>query len=197
MPMQSQIHTNCCHRFHPEKWDGKAVIWDGKPFIRSGVKCFFRIPRGLGRAVAKNTELLRVAGAQNEQSMVLSDRRSMWSMELFTAVDKDVPGADNISLSGTYITKVFEGPFKNTGRWSKEMTAYVKSKNKEPKRLLFWHTTCPKCAKAYGKNYVVLFAEVEGRAKEDGAAEAANGTASGTEAKEAMEGKNSGAGQAT
>ena len=28
------------------------------------------------------------------------------------------------------------------------------------KRMLFYYTTCPRCAKAYGKNYVVLFAEV-------------------------------------
>jgi len=25
---------------------------------------------------------------------------------------------------------------------------------------LFYYTTCPKCAEAYGKNYVVLLAEV-------------------------------------
>jgi len=24
-----------------------------------------------------------------------------------------------------------------------------------------WYTTCPKCAKVYGKNYVVTIAEVE------------------------------------
>ena len=26
-------------------------------------------------------------------------------------------------------------------------------------KLYFWYTTCPKCAKVYGKNYVVLLAE--------------------------------------
>ena len=33
-------------------------------------------------------------------------------------------------------------------------------KGKVAKQLLFYYTTCPKCAKAYGKNYVVLFAQV-------------------------------------
>jgi hypothetical protein len=28
------------------------------------------------------------------------------------------------------------------------------------KKLYFSYTTCPACAKAYGKNYVVLFAQV-------------------------------------
>jgi len=27
-------------------------------------------------------------------------------------------------------------------------------------KLFFFYTTCPKCAKAYGKNYVVLLAKV-------------------------------------
>jgi len=31
-------------------------------------------------------------------------------------------------------------------------------------KLYFGYTTCPSCAKAYGKNYVVLFAKVDDRA---------------------------------
>jgi hypothetical protein len=26
-----------------------------------------------------------------------------------------------------------------------------------------WYTTCPKCAKKYGKNYVVILAEIDSR----------------------------------
>jgi len=40
------------------------------------------------------------------------------------------------------------------------MAAHVKSKNKTLKQQLFYYTTCPKCAEVYGKNYVVLLAEV-------------------------------------
>jgi len=40
------------------------------------------------------------------------------------------------------------------------MQNYVKSKNKDLKKLYFYYTTCPKCAKIYGKNYVVLLAQV-------------------------------------
>ncbi|MGE5758418.1 MAG: hydrolase [Sideroxydans sp.] len=29
------------------------------------------------------------------------------------------------------------------------------------RKLYFYYTTCPKCAKKYGKNYVVILAEVE------------------------------------
>jgi len=40
------------------------------------------------------------------------------------------------------------------------MKDYVKSKGKKIKELYFYYTTCPKCAKHYGKNYVVAFAQV-------------------------------------
>lgn len=30
-------------------------------------------------------------------------------------------------------------------------------------RLYVFYTTCPKCAREYGKNYVVILAEVKGR----------------------------------
>jgi hypothetical protein len=40
------------------------------------------------------------------------------------------------------------------------MGEYVKSRGREVKKLYFYYTTCPKCAKKYGKNYVVLLAEV-------------------------------------
>jgi hypothetical protein len=40
------------------------------------------------------------------------------------------------------------------------MKAYVESEGKEFKDLYFFYTTCPNCAKVYGKNYVVLLAAV-------------------------------------
>jgi hypothetical protein len=40
------------------------------------------------------------------------------------------------------------------------MKEYVENKEKSLKKLYFSYTTCPKCAKAYGKNYVVLFAQI-------------------------------------
>jgi hypothetical protein len=56
---------------------------------------------------------------------------------------------------------MFFGPYQNAGKWAQEMQAYVKGQGKELKKLYFFYTTCPKCAKAYGKNYVVLFAQIK------------------------------------
>ena len=37
--------------------------------------------------------------------------------------------------------------------------ATLKKTSKTPKNNYFFYTTCPKCAKAYGENYVVGVAE--------------------------------------
>jgi hypothetical protein len=70
-------------------------------------------------------------------------------------VSKDINQANMATLSGTFLSKVFEGSYKNMGKWIKEMHAYVAGKGTETKKLWFYYTTCPKCAKKYGKNYVV------------------------------------------
>jgi NMD protein affecting ribosome stability and mRNA decay len=56
---------------------------------------------------------------------------------------------------------VYEGPFKDTGKWCKLFEDEAKSKNMTIKKWYMWYTTCPKCAKKYGKNYVAIVAEVE------------------------------------
>jgi len=37
---------------------------------------------------------------------------------------------------------------------------FVKGKGKALQRMFFFYTTCPKCAKKYGKNYVVTLGKV-------------------------------------
>lgn len=80
--------------------------------------------------------------------------------DIYIAVSKEVPQAKTVRISGTFLTKVFEGPYKDAGKWVKEMKTYVKAKGREMKKMYFFYTTCPKCAKFYGKNYTVILAEV-------------------------------------
>lgn len=65
-----------------------------------------------------------------------------------------------VRLTGDYLTKVYEGPYKNAPKWEKEMEAFVKSKGKQVKKTYFFYTTCPKCFKYYGKNYMVAISEI-------------------------------------
>jgi len=78
----------------------------------------------------------------------------------YVSVSGDVQNGKMAEISGTFLCKVFEGPYKNMCKWIKEMEQYVKSKDKETKMQYFYYTTCPKCAKKYGKNYVVLLAKI-------------------------------------
>jgi hypothetical protein len=58
------------------------------------------------------------------------------------------------------MTAVFEGPFRDAGKWHQTMLDKAKDAGKEPGKVYFFYTTCPNCAKVYGKNYVVGFVEV-------------------------------------
>ena len=58
------------------------------------------------------------------------------------------------------MTRVFEGPYRSAGKWATEMKAYIESRGKEIRKLYFFYTTCPRCAKFYGKNYTVLLAQI-------------------------------------
>ena len=92
--------------------------------------------------------------------MILSRDLSPWKAEQLYAVSKSVPGADNVELNGSYVTKVFEGPYQNAKEWYQSLAELAKGKGKVVNKTYLFYTTCPKCAKHYGKNYTIGFAEV-------------------------------------
>jgi len=158
--MDNEIETGCCPRFNPEPWDEKEITWQDNLFIKDHVRSFLHIPLNFGRVMVKNMEMIEAAGALAPQPLMLSDEKSLWGTDVYIAVSKEVPGAEVERISGTFLTKVFEGSYKNAGKWVKEMKAHVKSKGREIEKMYFFYTTCPKCAKVYGKNYTVILAKV-------------------------------------
>jgi NMD protein affecting ribosome stability and mRNA decay len=64
------------------------------------------------------------------------------------------------SISGTFLCKVFEGPYRDVRKWVAEMREFVRSKGKDMRKLYVFYTTCPRCARKYGKNYVALLAQI-------------------------------------
>lgn len=157
--------TGCCEPFNPEPWQDKEIVWDNKLFVTDRVTSFFHIPLNMGSKIVKNMALIEKAGAKSPYQLMLSDEKSAWSSDIYIDVNPpaggEVPGAKMVRLSGKFLTKVFEGSYQNAGQWMKEMESFVKAKDKEMKKLYFSYTTCPKCAKVYGKNYVVLFAQID------------------------------------
>lgn len=152
--------TGCCPPFDPVPWQDKEVTWHDKAFVRDRVACFFHVPLNMGRKVTKDMALIHAAHAEVEHPLMLSDDKSPWGADIFIEVKRAVATATMDHLSGTFLTKVFEGPFRQAGAWAKQMEDYVRAKGRTLEKLYFGYTTCPNCAKAYGKNYVVLFAKV-------------------------------------
>ena len=153
--------TGCCSRFAPEPWQEKELQWDHKLFLKDRVRCLFHIPLNFGKVITRDMARIAQAGAFTPAPpVVLSDHTSRWNMDLYIEVSKEIPNANHAQLSGSFLSKVFEGPYRETGRWCQQMADWVRSKGKAIKREFIYYTTCPKCAKHYGKNYVVILAEV-------------------------------------
>ncbi len=158
--LNDQAETGCCKRFDPAPWQEKEITWQDKLFLKDHVRSFLHIPLNVNSVMIRDMKLIEDAGALGAEQLMLSDEKSLWGSDIYISVSKEVPGAAMEKLSGTFLTKVFEGPYKNIGSWIKEMKEYMAAKGKEIKKLYFGYTSCPACAKAYGKNYVVLLAQV-------------------------------------
>jgi Bacterial hydrolase len=157
--MQHNKAEVCCPRFDPKPWDEVEVTWTGKLFLAYRVWCFLHIPLNFGSMMKRNIAKIEAAGAKSDEMIVLSQDRSLWSADVYIRVTEEVPGAKMTTISGTFLSKAFEGPYSNFGKWIKDMKAYVQSKGKEMEKLYYFYTTCPKCAKKHGENHVVLLSQ--------------------------------------
>ena len=156
----SDTETGCCPRFDPEPWDEHEMTWDNRLFVKDRVRSFCHIPMNFGSVMKRVAARIEAADAKSEPMIVLADENSLWGADVYVDVSKEVPEAQMACISGTFVSKVFEGPYKNMRSWINQMQQVVKSRGKKTKQLYFYYTTCPRCAKVYGKNYVVLLAQV-------------------------------------
>ena len=111
--------------------------------------------------MTKLDNLVRKSGAEILDNLGLSYHTSKWNMDVYLAVSKEVGGVENVKLSGKFFSKVYEGDFKDTNIWCKDYEEIVKKKGLNVKKWYMWYTTCPKCAKKYGKNYTVIVGELD------------------------------------
>lgn len=158
--MANTTPTGCCPIFDPAPWNEKSFTWENKRFIKARVFSFFYIPINFGKVITRLMKLCEANNAKCLDWMCLSDHTSKWNMNIYLAVDKEVPGVENVFLSGNFYSKSYEGDFKETGNWCKDYNAHLASKNLKVNHLFMWYTTCPKCSKHYGKNPVVIVGNV-------------------------------------
>lgn len=159
--MEANTNEQCCPKFDPAPWDEKEIKWNEKLFLKDHFMSCMHIPLNLKQKILFNTKLIADAGAVSPDWLMLVDENSLWGADMYISVNKEIPNAKMVKITGTFLSKVFEGSFSNMGKWIKEMRDFVKSKGKEVNQLYFYYTTCPKCAKKYGKNYVVILARID------------------------------------
>ena len=159
----------CCPKFDLDAFEKKEkeMTFDGKHFVQDIVYSFFYWPLTFERMTNRVCTQLDAADATPDPKDCMMIQRvdpcSPWWADMFITSTKEVvPGAKMATISGNFLTKVFEGPYSNMGKWVKNMHEYVKKeKGKDTAKIYAWYTTCPKCAKEQGKNYVVLYAQID------------------------------------
>lgn len=151
---------DCCPKFDPAPWQERWLTLDGKKFAKDRVRSFLRIPLNFGAVMVRNMAAIQRAGAEAKDMIVLSDENSLWGSDLYLEVAKDVPGLQMAAIAGTFLAQAYEGSYRDIPKWIADVKRRVANKGKTPKKFYFYYTTCPKCAQKYGKNYVVLFAQV-------------------------------------
>lgn len=151
----------CCPVFVPAPWDRQTFTWTNKRFLKTSVCAVWYMPLGFGRAMTSLFTATKAAGVATPENLCLVDHRSPWSMDIYLAVEGEVPGFESVSMSGSYLSKVYEGQYKEMGKWMADFAGYAKERGAHLARTFAWYTTCPKCAKKHGHNYVVLIGEVK------------------------------------
>ena len=145
--------TGCCPRFLPEEWDNKEFQFDKKKFVLGHTRSFMYIPLNMGSMMKKIWARVEEAGAYKTGEFVMLSRDlSPWRAQHYLSVSKKVKGLNNTTMTGKFKTRVFEGPFKDAPKWIAQMGGG---------EIYLYYTTCPKCVKVYGKNYVVAFAKIK------------------------------------
>jgi hypothetical protein len=161
MDMATQ-ETGCCPKFNPQGWDGRHLHFDNKLFVRATTRSILHVPINMGSVFTRVQGHIEDAGAQDPSGyLVLSRDLNSTEGEHYFAVTKDVLDEEMVTLSGEYITRVFEGPYRNAKNWMHDMETAAEAEGHTAQRVYMFYTTCPKCARAYGKNYVVGVARLD------------------------------------
>lgn len=154
--------TGCCAVPNTSAWDATTVTFDEKPFIRGYTRSILHVPLNMGSVMGRLEATAVNAQARPDPTnvMILSRELSPWRAEHLYAVTSPVLGADNEALSGTYASLVFNGPYSHLPQWRRAMTHYAAELGAVVETTYFFYTTCPKCAKHYGNNFVIGLARI-------------------------------------
>ncbi len=164
MKLKRALDGPCCPRFDPAPWDGQTHDWKDKPFIVETIPQFLHMP--FPPMFSRKVKLLWLraeaarATPETKDFLLMSYDPSPWKSEMYMSVTKPVLGARNVTLSGTFFSRTFDGPYNAVPKWLKRMEAEITSQGRKAARYYVYFTTCPKCAKTYGHNWAVVLAHL-------------------------------------
>ena len=155
----------CCPVFKPEKWDHKDFHWKGKHFIKTSVPTFFHQPP-LPLMRKRITKLMKAAEEANkiderpDEVLMLFTDPNPFKSEIYLSVTGEVPGVENVDLDGDFYSEVFDGGYNAIPKFIKEMNTHLEERGQKSDKYYVHYAYCPECAKKYGHNYQILFANV-------------------------------------
>lgn len=154
--------TICCPVFDPARWDEKTHIWKDKLFLEDEVKQIMHVPINMTTIVKRMFKQIEDVDAMPEEKdfLMLSYDPSPWKSEIYMTVNKNIPNGKMAKLSGTFISKVYDGPYNHVPKWIEDMDKYLASQHKKALKYYFHFAYCPNCVKKYGHNYCTAFAQV-------------------------------------
>ncbi len=161
--MTTNNSDKCCPELEVKLWDEKTHIWENKLFLKDEVKQIFHMPLNMGKVITRMWQQVDKAKAspKTEEFLILAYDPSSWKSELYMTVTKDISNANIVKLNGTFVSKVFEGPYQAVPQWLAEMDKFLASKKQKSHKYYIHYAYCPKCAKKYGHNYGIVFAQVK------------------------------------
>jgi hypothetical protein len=158
-------NKECCPKFNPEKWDKKTHNWNNKQFIKDTIPTFFHLPFPpmINQKMTKMCKLVedaKMVEVNKEDILILFRDPSAFKSEIYFSVTGPVATANNVTISGDFVSRVFSGPYNSVPKFIKQIDEYLAGQGKKAKDYYIHYAYCPKCAQKYGDNYMIIFAQV-------------------------------------
>jgi hypothetical protein len=108
----------CCPRFNPEPWDDKTLTWENRRFRErpSNKLSSHSAELRLGH-VNRNVGAIESTDASPETMVSPGRREFSLGSDVYIEVTKVIPGANMATISGTFLSKVFEGAYQSIRKW--------------------------------------------------------------------------------
>lgn len=160
--MDEQKEKICCPEFDSKPWNEKTLKWQDKQFITDNVAQFLHMPLNMGQVITRMWQKAQKASAEckDKDFVLMAYDPSPWKSELYMSVAKEVPDAKNVKISGTFMTRVYDGPYQDVPKWFEQQAEWLKKQGKTATKNYCYYAYCPKCSKKYGHNYVVVISQV-------------------------------------